>query len=151
MVHGDLKGVGELRKMCFTTSLIRYVQCNILINDDKNAVLSGFGLGSITAEVESLHDYPVCLTKDARWMAPELMSIFDEYPEPIALRLTKESDMYSLALVVLEVRSSPRQLTLNLTEARTSGLDFHRTCTVLGHSRCRSDTPVETTEAPEEA
>jgi len=110
VVHGDLKGVGEHSKMCFNTSLIVYVQPNILIDDNKNAVLCDFGLASITADAESAHASTVNSAGSIRWMAPERLSIFDGNPEPAptAVRVTRESDMYSLAMVVIEVRPPPR-------------------------------------------
>jgi len=84
-----------------------YVQPNILIDNNKNAVLCDFGLASITADAESAHASTVNSAGSIRWMAPERLSIFDGHPEP-AVRVTRESDMYSLAMVVIEVRPPPR-------------------------------------------
>jgi len=90
-------------------SLIMHVQLNILIDDDKNAMLCDFGLASITADAVSPHASPVNSAGSIRWMAPERLSIFDGSlePAPTAVRVTKESDMYSLAMVVIEVRPPP--------------------------------------------
>jgi len=87
VVHGDLKGP------------------NILIDDNHNAVLCDFGLASITADAESAHASTVNSAGSIRWMAPERLSIFDgtSEPAPNSVRVTKESDMYSLAMVVIEV------------------------------------------------
>ena len=117
MVHGDLKGVGDFRKTRFTTSLTERAQPNILINNDKSAILCDFGLASITADAESAHASTVNSAGSIRWMAPERLSIFDGNSEPVpdAIRVTKESDMYSLAMVVIEVRTLPRRLMLSLT------------------------------------
>ena len=89
----------------FATSLTDHVQPNILIDDDNNAVLCDFGLASITADAESAHASTVNSAGTIRWMAPERLSISDGNPEPAphANRVTKESDMYSLAMVVIEV------------------------------------------------
>jgi len=86
-VHGDLKGP------------------NILIDDENNAILCDFGLASITADAESAHASTVNSAGSIRWMAPERLSIFDANtePGPYANRVTKESDMYSLAMVVIEI------------------------------------------------
>ena len=109
MVHGDLKGVSELCNMRFTTLLMARVQPNILINNEKNAVLCDFGLASITADAESAHASTINSAGSIRWMAPERLSIFDGNSESTssAIRVTRESDMYSLAMVVIEVRTLP--------------------------------------------
>lgn len=87
VVHGDLKGP------------------NILIDDNNNAVLCDFGLASITADAESAHASTVNSAGSIRWMAPERLSISDESsePSPNGFRVTKESDMYSLSMVVIEI------------------------------------------------
>ncbi|KAF9651621.1 kinase-like protein, partial [Thelephora ganbajun] len=87
VIHGDLKGP------------------NILIDDNKNAVLCDFGMASITADAESAHASTTNSAGSIRWMAPERLSIFDGTSEPArhTTRVTKESDMYSLAMVVVEI------------------------------------------------
>ena len=116
VVHGDLKGVGESHKMCFVMSFTTYTQPNVLIDDNKNAVLCDFGLTSITVDAGSPHASPVNNAGSIRWMAPERLSIFDpndpDDPDvvPVGVRVTKESDMYSLAMVVIEVRPMPLRL-----------------------------------------
>lgn len=111
VVHGDLKGVCELHAYHtpFITSLTEHAQPNILIDDNNNAVLCDFGLASITADAESAHASTVNSAGSIRWMAPERLSIFDgsSEPSPNAFRVTKESDMYSLSMVVIEVRTTP--------------------------------------------
>ena len=150
MVHGDLKGVSDSRDMCFTMLLMAHVQPNILIDNDKNAVLCDFGLASITADAESAHASTINSAGSIRWMAPERLSIFDgnSEPAPNTFRVTRESDMYSLAMVVIEVRTLPRRDHTWLT--RISALDIHRAHPVLGHSRCRCDTQAFPAEAPQE-
>lgn len=107
-MHGDLKGAGQLHTTYSPTSLTVHAQPNILINNDKNAVLCDFGLASITADAESAHASTVNSAGSIRWMAPERLSIFDGNSEPThPSRVTKESDMYSLAMVVVEVRPPP--------------------------------------------
>ena len=105
VVHGDLKGVGEFRGW-FHYVLTSYTQPNVLIDNNKNAVLCDFGLASITADAGSPHASPVNSAGSIRWMAPERLSIYDPNnldAEPAGSRVTKESDMYSLAMVVIEV------------------------------------------------
>jgi len=122
VVHGNLKGVGELRKTRFTTSLMRHAQSNILIDSNENAVLRDFGLASMTSDVESAHASTINSAGFIRWMAPERLYIFDGDPEPApnAIRATKESDMYSLAMVVIEVGALPRCPMLRLTPGHGS-------------------------------
>ena len=90
-------------------------------------------------------------------MAPERLSIFDGSLEqaPHTIRVTKESDMYSLAMVVIEVRTTLLRplATLCLTVLAHGSpryADIHGKLSVLGHSRCRSDPQARPTETPEE-
>ena len=139
----------------FATLLTEHAQPNILINDDNNAVLCDFGLASITADAESPHASPVNSAGSIRWMAPERLSIFDgsSEPAPNSLRVTKESDMYSLAMVVIEVRTTlPRPFIVLSPPARGSVhcTDIHRRRTVLGHSGCWRYTQARSTETSKE-
>lgn len=111
VVHGDMKGVcGFQQSTFYHATHTTFAQPNILINDNENAVLCDFGLASITADAESAHASTANSAGSIRWMAPERLSIFDGSSEqaPRAVRVTKESDMYSLAMVVIEVRTLPR-------------------------------------------
>ena len=140
----------------FATLLTEHAQPNILINDDNNAVLCDFGLASITADAESAHASTVNSAGSIRWMAPERLSIFDgsSEPAPNSLRVTKESDMYSLAMVVIEVRTTLPQpvIALSLIPARgpVYSADIHRKPSVLGHSGCWRYTQARSTKTPEE-
>jgi len=92
VVHGDLKGVGESRKLCFIISLTTYTQPNVLIDSNKNGVLCDFGLASITVDAGSPHASPVNFAGSIRWMAPERLSIYDpDDPDaaPAGIRVTK--------------------------------------------------------------
>ena len=93
---------------------------------------------------------PSCCSTDfsvsssLRWVAPERLSIFDGSPEPAphTIRVTKESDMYSLAMVVIEVYTTLLRplATLCLTVLAHGSpryADIHRKLSVLGHSGCR--------------
>ena len=64
------------------------------------------------------YEYSMDNVGSFRWMAPEQLSVSGEDSEPThnTIGKTKESDMYSLAMVVLEVRSLSRWLTLYLTQ-----------------------------------
>jgi serine/threonine protein kinase len=93
----------------FTASLTEHTyltQPNILIDENNNALLCDFGLASITADAESAHASTINSAGSIRWMAPERLSIFDGGSDLApAVRVTKESDMYSLSMVVIEVRT----------------------------------------------
>ena len=115
VVHGDLKGVSKIHKLCFNLSLMKYAQPNILISNEKTAVLCDFGLTSLTTDVDSAHASSVNNADGSiRWMAPERLSIFDGNKMVSQTRVTKESDMYSLAMVVIEVCSLLQKFMPNL-------------------------------------
>jgi len=115
VVHGDLKGVSKLQKLCFNLSLMRHAQPNILISNNKNAVLCDFGLASITTDGDSENASSVNNAGGSiRWMAPERLSLFDDNQMGGQIRVTKESDIYSLAMVVIEVCSLSQKFMLNL-------------------------------------
>ena len=140
--------------MYSTALLITYAQGNILIDSNKNAVLCDFGLASITTDAEPAHASTMNSAGSIKWMAPERLSIFDGDPEsaPTTVRVTKESDMYSLAMVVIEVRAPP---TMTHAQSHTgtpaSKLDIHRAYSVLGHSGWSSGAQARSTEASNEA
>jgi len=84
VVHGDLKGP------------------NILINDSGRACLADFGLASITSDPLSVNASTSGATHgSARWMAPELLN--PEHPDQDVNRPTEASDIWALAMVMVEV------------------------------------------------
>lgn len=94
---------------------MKYAQPNILISNEKTAVLCDFGLTSLTTDVDSAHASSVNNADGSiRWMAPERLAIFDGNKVVSQTRVTKESDMYSLAMVVIEVCSLLQKFMLNL-------------------------------------
>lgn len=100
-IHGDLKGVSALSGSFPVTSLT-LGQPNILVDDRGHACLADFGLASVAHGHNSiathLHGYT------ARWTAPEILRG--------APNITKEADVFSFGMVVLEVR--PRFLSLGM-------------------------------------
>ena len=67
----------------------------VVIDNDDHARLSGFTSLTIISDVP-----PSTTSGTPRWMAPELLD-----PEPSASHCTKESDCYSLGMVIYEVLS----------------------------------------------
>jgi len=87
MVHGDLKGA------------------NILIDDQGRACLSDFGLATVVYDKDTVNLMTTgsIAHGSTRWMAPELLS-----PEENGLlrsRPSRRSDIYSLSMVMWEVRT----------------------------------------------
>ncbi|KAH9832997.1 kinase-like domain-containing protein, partial [Rhodofomes roseus] len=85
IVHGDLKGA------------------NILIDENRRACLSDFGLTTILYRPETIHVVTnvSVFASTARWMAPELHD-----PDKFGLEHgnpTKESDVYSFSMVMWEL------------------------------------------------
>ena len=102
VIHGDLKGVrlsnsilSFARTRCNPRS-----QLNILINKDRRARLADFGLTRVIAEFTS--SGPDKASGTLVWMSPEVL-----WPEKFGYkdaRPTKASDVYSLGMVIYEVR-----------------------------------------------
>jgi hypothetical protein len=71
-----------------------------LISADQHALLADFGLMNILLD-SATHDFSSPVGGPARWMSPELLS-----PEEFGLDSslpTTASDIYALAMVILEV------------------------------------------------
>jgi serine/threonine protein kinase len=81
-------------------------QNNILINDEGNASWTDFGLAR-TLQVTGLTT-PTLLSGTLRYQAPELMSRMEGENETNP-RVTKESDVWSFSMAVVEVRISRSQ------------------------------------------
>ena len=122
IAHGDLKGVRWLG--CHTSRFPAdsINKANILIKKDHRACLADFGLLTIAyaAPRVSTNPPPLPLTPEismdsgtslvsyvsggtCRWMSPE--TLFPEMFEMKECRPSKQSDCYSLAMTVYEVRS----------------------------------------------
>ena len=81
---------------------LRDFKANIMIHDDRRAVLADFGLIELVPDQSTF--LSTCLEGGTiRWMSPELLN-----PKKIGLqesRPTRESDCYALGMVVYEVLS----------------------------------------------
>ena len=80
-------------------TLSHFNKANILVNSSGWACLTDFGLSSIASFscTETSAHGPRC---SMRWTAPELLHLAESKPSPP----TKESDIYALAMVTIEVR-----------------------------------------------
>ena len=69
-------------------------QANVLVEDPCHALIADFGLAKISREVES--DWHTSIQRDysKRWAAPEVI---------VDGNYSKEADIYSFAMVMIEV------------------------------------------------
>ena len=95
IVHGSLMGVRRFPKSCCTTGLTPE-QLNILVDDAGRARITDFSLATVGKNSDSM---PIVLddqSHTARWTAPEILTEQGAY--------SKESDVFSFAMVMIEVR-----------------------------------------------
>ena len=119
VIHGDLKGVRDYSWPCLTARLTPR-QSNILVDASGNARITDFGLAMVTQDLDSLLSGSGESGDSARWMAPEILDSRGTY--------SKESDVFSFAMVAIEVRSiQPAQ---RRPKSRSSG---HRFSLVASH------------------
>ena len=98
MIHGDLKGVRGNHGSCFSAH-VDTRQENVLvqiIDQAPQALIADFGVSIVTTNPDSIRTTTRQPFNTVRWTAPEVLG--DENP-------TKESDIYSFAMVMIEVRS----------------------------------------------
>ena len=100
IVHGDLKGVRILTPL--TDNSLPSPKPNILIKNDGHACIADFSLLTIITGQQTF--LSTCAEGGTTpWMSPELLD-----PASFGLqkfRLTKESDLYALGMVIYEVLS----------------------------------------------
>ena len=103
VIHGDLKSVrGE--GPCWPPSLTpRLPQPNILIDSKGSPRLSDFGLCSITRNINSVNASTPNHGCTVRYSAPELLNTDGIVKTKKEKKPTYKSDVYSLAMVIVEV------------------------------------------------
>ena len=94
LVHGDIKGVSQTYT---PKTLSNAPQANILIDSNGDARLADFGLMSITESHAIANTTKKGEQGSLRWMAPELLGS--------EAKKTRASDVYALAMTILEVRT----------------------------------------------
>ena len=97
MIHGDLKGVRCRPEYCLTVVFTPY-QMNILVevvHGIPHARIADFGIAIVTKNLDSVRPDTRQEVHTPRWSAPEIF---------LGKNPSKESDVYSFAMVAIEVR-----------------------------------------------
>ena len=95
MVHGDLRGVRK-RSNAYLSILLMSVQPNILVDDSGCPRIADFGVVIVAHTRYSTVIPSSEMDRNIRWTAPELFDGQEAY--------TKEADVFSFAMVMVEVR-----------------------------------------------
>jgi len=112
MIHGDLRGVRNRFRPHFDVVLTP-CQSNIIVDVTGRAKVTDFGLSVVTQTLDSSRSTLDELGHNARWVAPEILGGRGSY--------SKEGDIFSFAMVTIEVRYSnlpgltPDGISLTLT------------------------------------
>jgi len=93
VIHGVIAGVSDCSKCC-SAAMLTPVQRNILVDGSGHARIAGFGHTTVTQDLDSAQSTPHSDDCCLRWPAPELCKWRD----------TKEGDIFSFAMVMVEVR-----------------------------------------------
>ena len=101
-IHGNLKAVRSLSPKSLPAPDIPH-ESNILVNNDRSAVLANFHSASFLPESGANAGVPAseCDPFSVRWHAPEFL-----FPGEFGLesaRHTKETDVYAFGMVMFEV------------------------------------------------
>ena len=94
VIHGDLKGVRGYPNSRFTTILTPN-QPNVLVDRFGHARIADFGLATVTQNLDSIRSASLQRGYSPRWTAPEVLE---------GGKLSKEADIFSFAMVMIEVR-----------------------------------------------
>ena len=95
MVHGDVKGVCS-RSNTHLAIVLTPGQPNVLVDDSGCPRIADFGLAMVTQNQDSIRSAQGEHAHTARWTAPEILSEQGTY--------SKETDVFSFAMVMVEVR-----------------------------------------------
>ena len=95
LVHGDLAGVRSCFKSLFI-AILTFRKSNIVVDVAGRAMVTDFGVTTITQNLDLTQSTPAEVGHGARWIAPEILDGRSTY--------TKEGDVFSFAMVAIEVR-----------------------------------------------
>lgn len=102
VVHGDLTPVRCVILESFDSILLPYSQNNVLLNDEKRAVLTDFGLSSMLGDITGFSYLErSCAQPGAiRYSTPELLILGES---DASIRPDIRSDVYSFGCLALKV------------------------------------------------
>ena len=109
MIHGDLKGVCSCSNFNSTT-ILTYAQPNILMDHSGTARIADFGLAMVTRNLDSMRSASCQRGYTPRWAAPEILG---------EGTYSKEADIFSFAMVMIEVRHGRSIVCRSLTHGRS--------------------------------
>ena len=97
MIHGDLKGVRGCSRSRFT-GVLTPGQSQILVDATGHAQITDFGLATVTQNLDAIRNISSEHKYSVQWIAPEILDDRGTY--------SKETDIFSFAMVMIEVRCS---------------------------------------------
>jgi len=81
---------------CFTIDILTPDQSNILVDITGHAIITDCGLAVVTQSLDSIRGAPDEHGHSMRWTAPEILADRGKF--------SKEADVFSFAMVMIEVR-----------------------------------------------
>lgn len=112
MIHGDLKGVRDC--LGLAPAELTFQQFNIYVDteyDPPHALIADFGVAIVTKNLESIRPATRQDMTSPRWSAPEVLG--GENP-------SKESDIYSFGMVMIEVHCGFYSIVRDLAHPRSA-------------------------------
>jgi len=107
VVHGDLKGARSSSKYHFI--ILTPGQPNVLVDDSGHIRIGDFGLATVTRNLDSSRSASNHLSHTPRWAAPEILG---------GGKPSKEADVFSFAMVTIEVCHGQRIMSTALAHCR---------------------------------